>query len=74
MAYRKATLRRMPPKTRAIARLVNDLESVTRRLKNQIPIVEQLEIDARALFNRHQLTRQQNESDHGTRLGEELQL
>ena len=49
MAYRKATLRRMPPETRKYARLLNDLESVLRRGKNLVEEVNRLELDSRAL-------------------------
>ena len=49
MAYRKATLRRMPPETRKYARLLNDLESVLRRGKNLVGEVNRLELDSRAL-------------------------
>ena len=49
MAYRKATLRRMPPATRKYARLLNDLESVLRRGKNMVEQVSRLELDSRAL-------------------------
>lgn len=48
MAYRKKTLRRMSPKARQYAKLVTDLESVTRRLKNYLPTVQELELWARA--------------------------
>ena len=49
MAYRKVTLRRMPPETRKYARLLNDLESVLRRGKNLVGEVNRLELDSRAL-------------------------
>ena len=49
MAYRKATLRKMPPVTRKYARLLNDLESVLRRGKNMVEEVSRLELDSRAL-------------------------
>lgn len=39
MSYRKKTLRKMPGTERKFARLVNDLESVLRRLKNLRPEV-----------------------------------
>lgn len=48
--YRRLTLRRMPTHTRKLARLINDLESVTTRLKNYLPTVQQLELDSKALF------------------------
>jgi len=49
MAYRKKTLRSMSPVTRKTARLAGELDSVSRRLKNLIPELQQLELDSRAL-------------------------
>jgi len=49
MAYRKLSLRRMKPITREGARILNDLDSVRRRLKNYLAKVEDIEIDSRAL-------------------------
>ena len=49
MGYRKITLRRMTPTARKVARLIGELESTTKRLKNTIPELEQLELDSRAL-------------------------
>ena len=49
MAYRKKTLRTMSPVTRKVARLAGELDSVSRRLKNLIPELQQLELDSRAL-------------------------
>lgn len=51
MAYRKRTLRRLPPRTRKVARLVGELDSVSRRLKNLLGEIESLEIDSKALEN-----------------------
>jgi hypothetical protein len=48
MAYRKKTLRRLTPEARKLAKLIGELESVSRRLKNLVPIVERLEVDLRA--------------------------
>ena len=47
--YRKSTLRRMPTETRKVAKLINEAESVTNRLKNLIPIIQGLELDSKAL-------------------------
>lgn len=47
MAYRKNTLRKMPPHTRKVARLLNDLESVHRRFKNLMDETYVLEMYAR---------------------------
>lgn len=52
MAYRKRTLRSMSPTTRKVARLIGELESVTRRAKNIIPDLQRLEADSQALYNR----------------------
>ncbi len=51
MAYRNKTLRSMPPITRKIARLIGELDSVSRRLKNTIPELQRLELDSQALKN-----------------------
>lgn len=48
--YRKKTLRRMASFTRRYARLVNELDSVTRRLKNMTEEIARLEHDSRALL------------------------
>jgi len=53
MAYRKRTLRTMSPTTRKVARLIGELESVCRRLKNLIPDLQKLEADSQALYNRN---------------------
>ncbi len=47
--YRKSTLRRMLPKTREIGRLLNELESVHRRLTNRLDAIQTMEADSRAL-------------------------
>jgi len=47
--YRKTTLRRMPPRTRQYARLLNELESVLRRGKNMVEHISRLELDSLAL-------------------------
>ena len=45
---RKKTLRRMSPEARKFAKLIGELESLTRRLKNYLPVVQELELWARA--------------------------
>lgn len=50
MAYKAKTLRNMTPEARKVARLINELDSTTRRLKNLIPRLQSIEIDSRALF------------------------
>jgi len=49
VAFRKATLRRMPPVTRRYAKLLGELESVLRRGKNLVEEISRLELDSRAL-------------------------
>jgi len=49
--YKKATLRRMQPVTRRYARIINDLDSAVRRLKNLTEVIGRLELDSRALLN-----------------------
>lgn len=51
MPYRKLTLRRMPETTRKLARLISELDSVSRRAKNLLGEVERLEHDSKALWN-----------------------
>jgi len=52
MAYRKKTLRRLTPEARKLAKLIGELESVSKRLKNLVPVVERLEIDVKAELKR----------------------
>ena len=66
MAYRKKTLRSMSPTTRKVARLIGELDSVTRRLKNLIPDIQRLEADSQALYKRQIRTaRTISEGDEG---------
>ena len=51
MAYRKRTLRSMSPTTRKVARLIGEVDSISRRLKNIIPELQRLELDSKALRN-----------------------
>jgi hypothetical protein len=51
MAYKRKTLRAMPPKTRKLARLINELDSTVRKLKNTLPDIADAEIAERAMFN-----------------------
>ncbi len=48
MPYRKRTLRQMTPEARKLARLADDLESVRRRLKAMVPVLQDLELWERA--------------------------
>jgi len=50
MAYKKKTLRHMQPVTRRYARIINDLDSVTRRLHNLTEDIARLELDSTALL------------------------
>lgn len=61
MAYKSKTLRKLQPETRKIARLINELDSVTTRLKNLLPKVAELELDSRALTNMNKYIK---EDDH----------
>jgi len=49
MAFRKSTLRQMSPTSRKVARLIGELASVERRLKNLLPEIKQIEFEAQAL-------------------------
>jgi len=49
MAYRKRTLRVMSPTARKVARLIGELDSVSRRLKNLIPDLQRLDFESKAL-------------------------
>ncbi len=55
MTIRKKTLRRMPPETRKVARLTNDLESVLRRLRNTLPAIQRMELWERAEMKRQKV-------------------
>lgn len=55
MAYKARTTRRMPPKTRKLAKLINDLASVQRRLKNLLP-----EIQTAEMYERGERQRQEH--------------
>jgi len=50
--YKKVTLRRLPPRTRAVARLINELESTARRLSNRLEDIRLMEMDSSALYKR----------------------
>jgi hypothetical protein len=52
MAYRKKTLRKKLPVTRKLARLINDVDSLSHQLKNLLPKIEGIEAESIALFNR----------------------
>ena len=49
MAYQKKTLRQLPPRTRKLAKLLNELDSIRTRFKNIMPGIEAMELDAHAL-------------------------
>ena len=55
MAYRKKTLRSMSPTTRKVARLIGELASVERRLKNLLPEIRRVEFESQALKNAKQI-------------------
>lgn len=54
MAYKKRTLRTMSPTARKVARLIGELESVARRLKNTVPELQRLDLNSKALENAKQ--------------------
>lgn len=58
---RKKTLRRMSPEARKLAKLIADLESVTRRLKNYLAIVQELELWAKAAQAQKKATQDKTE-------------
>jgi chorismate-pyruvate lyase len=53
--FKAKTLRRLPPETRELARLLNELDSVTRRLRNRVPKYVRLEAESRALWKRKEV-------------------
>lgn len=55
MPIRKKTLRKLPPETRKVARLTNDLESVLRRLRNLLPTIQRMELWERAEIKRQKV-------------------
>ena len=55
MAYRRKTLRSMSPTTRKVARLIGELGSVERRLKNLLPAIRNIEFESQALQNAKQI-------------------
>jgi len=63
MAYRKKTLRRLTPEARKLAKLIGELESVSRRLKSLVPVVERLEVDVRAELKRQAYYRDKLQPD-----------
>ena len=58
MGYRPKTLRRMAPETRKVAHLINEIDSISRRLKNLLPEIASLEHDSRALINMNKIMSQ----------------
>ena len=55
MAYRKSTLRSMSPTTRKVARLIGELSSIERRLKNLLPDIRNIEFESQALKTARQI-------------------
>ena len=53
--YQSKTLRRMPPETRKLAKLVNEADSLVRRLRNRIPEMARLERDSLAFYKRQHI-------------------
>ncbi len=48
MAFKSKTTRRMPPLTRKVAKLINEMDSIKRRLKNLVPEIQTAELYQRA--------------------------
>lgn len=63
MPMRKKTLRSLPPQTRKIARLIGDLQSVARRLKNLLPVLEDMEMWQRAEKKRKEYYEKARQTD-----------
>jgi len=68
MAYRRRTLRRLTPEARKLAKAISELEGVSRRLKNLVPIVERLEIDLRAELKRQAYYKGKPQPDRSAKL------
>ena len=62
MAYRKHTLRTMSPTTRKVARLIGELSSIERRLKNLLPEIKDIEFESLALRNGNQINQHRGET------------
>lgn len=54
MGFQKKTLRRLPPATRKFAKMVNEGESLVKRLKSLVDNMARLEMESQALWNQHQ--------------------
>lgn len=52
--YSRKILRRMLPIEREEAKLINELESCVKRLKNRLPKIHQAELESRALLIAHE--------------------
>lgn len=72
MAYRKKSLRKMSPTARKVARLAGELDSVSRRLKNLIPELQQIELDSKALANAKAIYQEQSEQSPAEILAEAI--
>lgn len=57
MPYRKATLRTMPLHTRELAKLINELQSITRHAKNLLPLIQSDEIEADTMLKHQEFER-----------------
>ena len=61
---RKKTLRKMPPKTRELARIIQEAESAVKRLKARIPILIEMEMAERALEKAGQAREKESNSQN----------
>ena len=57
MTRRPATLRRLPPTARKVAKLINELHSIERRLDNLVEALARHEFDAEALWASREVTK-----------------
>lgn len=63
MAYQKRTLRSMSPTTRKVARLIGELGSIERRLKNLIPEIKTIEFESTSLRNGQKIQATRSEAN-----------
>lgn len=63
MPYRKRTLRAMTPEARRYARLIGEMENLTKRMKNLLPRIQDIELAARAEEKRERFERDHQNDD-----------
>lgn len=62
MAFKKKTIRRIPPKTREFARIINELKSVLTRLEHRLSDIASLELDSKALYKAREFMASEKQS------------